>query len=152
MKPISKRARTMWYVGFVFLLGASFAHADTPAIYMQAHRGGLDEVPENTMPAFEHAWAIPGAIPEMDLQTTQDGVVVLMHDDLPARTSDAESPWARKRLREIPWDVVKTWDVGAKFGAAYAGTRVPTLDDVFDAMKEHPEREAYLDLKEVDLA
>jgi len=138
------------------LLFASFfatanAAAEAPAIFMQAHRGGLDEVPENTLPAFEHAWKIPGAIPEMDLQTTQDGVIVLMHDTFASRTSDAAPPWDRKRLREIPWSIVQTWDVGAKFDAAFVGTRVPTLNDVFAAMKGHPERQVYLDLKDVDL-
>lgn len=131
--------------------GMVHAQAAPPALYMQAHRGGLDEVPENTMVAFEHAWGIPGAIPEMDLQTTQDGVIVLMHDDFAARTSDAATPWNRKRLREIPWSVVQTWDVGAKFGVAYAGTRVPTLDQVFATMKTDPLRQVYLDLKDVDL-
>lgn len=132
------------------LLGV-VARADVPAIYMQAHRGGLDEVPENTMVAFEHAWRIPGAIPEMDLQTTKDGVIVLLHDATPARTSDAAPPWDTTPLAEIPWSVVQTWDVGAKFGAAYAGTRVPTLDQVFASMQAHPERQVYLDLKAVDL-
>lgn len=131
---------------------AAVAAADAPQVFMQAHRGGLDEVPENTMPAFEHAWNIPGAIPEMDLQTTQDGIIVLMHDDTPARTTDAPAPYATMKLAEIPLAEVERWDAGAKFGAQYAGTRIPTLAQVFDVLRAHPKREVYLDLKAVDLA
>lgn len=131
---------------------ATVAAADAPQVFMQAHRGGLDEVPENTMPAFEHAWGIPGAIPEMDLQTTQDGVIVLMHDDTPARTTDAPAPYATMKLAEIPFAETQRWDAGAKFGAQYSGTRIPTLAQVFDVLRAHPQREVYLDLKAVDLA
>lgn len=120
-------------------------------VYMQAHRGGLDEVPENTLVAYEHAWSIPGAIPEMDLSTTSDGIVVMMHDDTPARTTDAPTPWDKTTMRGIPYAEVAKWDAGVKFAAKYAGTRVPTLDAVFAAMKMDPKREVYFDLKDVDL-
>ncbi len=126
--------------------------ADAPGgVYFQAHRGGVDEVPENTLAAFEHAWSIPGAVPEMDLVTTRDGVIVCMHDDTPERTTDAPVPWTGKRLKEAPLEEVRKWDAGKKFSAAYAGAKVPLLDEVFAAMKGRPERQAYLDLKDVDL-
>jgi len=127
---------------------ATTAHAE---VFVQAHRGGLDEVPENTMVAFEHAWRIPGAIPEMDLSTTSDGTIVLLHDNTPARTTDAPAPWDKTPLRRIPYTEVATWDAGVKFDPKYAGTRVPTLDEVFIAMKQDPKREVYFDLKDVDL-
>lgn len=130
------------------LLFALSAQAD---VYIQAHRGGLDEVPENTMPAFEHAWSVPGAIPEMDLSTTSDGVIVMMHDTTPARTTDAPTPWDKTPMRKIPFAEVAKWDSGVKFAPKYAGTRVPTLDEVFAAMKKDPKREVYFDLKDVDL-
>lgn len=120
-------------------------------VYFQAHRGGVDEVPENTLPAFLHAWSIPGAVPEMDLVTTKDGMIVCMHDDTPERTTDAPKPWSGKRLSDIPFKEVRQWDAGAKFDAKYAGTKVPTLDEVFAEMKGHPERQVYLDIKNVDL-
>lgn len=144
-----------WCLILLVFTGATIA-AEAPSVFMQAHRGGLDEVPENTMPAFEHAWGIPGAIPEMDLQTTQDGVIVLMHDDTPARTTDAPAPYATMKLAEIPFAETQRWDAAAKFGAQdlrakYAGTRIPTLAQVFDVLRAHPQREVYLDLKAVDL-
>lgn len=128
-------------------LGAS----ETPPVFFQAHRGGIEEAPENTLPAFEHAWRIPGAVPEMDLATTQDGVVILMHDDTPKRTTNAPPPWCDKNISEIPFAEVRTWDAGIKFDAQFAGAKVPILDEVFALMKGHPERQAYFDLKDVDI-
>ncbi len=121
------------------------------AVFFQAHRGGLLEVPENTLAALDHAWAIPGAVPEIDLRTTSDNVIVCMHDETPKRTTNAPPPWADANLREIPLEQVRQWDAGAHFGAAYAGEKVPTLDEVFDRMKGRPERQVYLDIKDVDL-
>lgn len=127
------------------------APAETPALFFQAHRGGLDEVPENTLPALDHAWSIPGAVPEVDIQTTQDGVMVILHDDTPRRTTNAPAEWADRKLAEIPYTEVRTWDAGAWFGQAYAGTPVPTLDAVLEKLKEKPDRQIYLDLKAVDI-
>jgi len=122
-----------------------------PGVHFQAHRGGLEEVPENTLAAYEYAWSIPGAVPEMDLATTVDGVVVCLHDDTPKRTTDAPGPWCDKNLREIPFKELRTWDAGVKFDPKYAGARIPTLDEVLALMKAHPERQAYFDLKDVEL-
>lgn len=133
------------------LMCAMPALAAGPEVFIQAHRGGLDEVPENTLVAYEHAWSIPGAIPEMDLQTTQDGAIVLMHDDTPARTTDAPKDEADKTIAEVTLAQTQAWDAGVKFGAQYTGTKVPTLDQVFAAMAGKPERQVYLDLKAVDL-
>lgn len=141
----------------IYMLAAIvFTAADQPApgapqVFFQAHRGGVNEVPENTLTAYEHAWSIPGAVPEMDLCTTQDGVVVCMHDDTPKRTTDAPAPWADKEMKDIPFEEVKKWDAGKKFDAKYAGEHVPTLEEVLERMKGRPERQAYFDLKEIDL-
>ncbi|HNR30010.1 MAG TPA: glycerophosphodiester phosphodiesterase family protein [Candidatus Hydrogenedentes bacterium] len=119
-------------------------------VYFQAHRGGLEEVPENTLVALEHAWSIRGAVPEVDLRTTRDGVVVCMHDETPARTTNAPEPWRAKRIAEIPFETLRGWDAGGWFDAKYAGTPVPTLDEVLAAMRDKPDREIYLDLKDAD--
>ncbi len=121
-----------------------------PMVYFQAHRGGLEEAPENTLAALEHAWSIPGAVPEIDLRTTQDGVVVCMHDETPARTTNAAEPWRDRQIPEIPYEVVRTWDAGATFDLRFAGARVPALDEVFAAMRGKPERQLYLDVKDAD--
>jgi len=126
--------------------------AEAPAgIYFQAHRGGLMEVPENTLAAFRHAWDIPGAIPEVDVAVTRDGAMVCMHDDTPARTTTAPTSFKDKPLSAIPLDELRKWDAGVKFDPKYAGEKVPILKEVFEEMKGRPDRQAYLDLKDVDL-
>jgi len=123
-----------------------------PKIYFQAHRGGLVEVPENTLAAYQHAWDIPGAIPEVDVAVTQDGVMVCIHDDTPERTTTAPEEFKRKPISEIPAAQLHKWDAGVKFDRKYAGEKVPLVTEVFDEMKGRPERQAYLDLKDVDLS
>ncbi len=121
-------------------------------VQFQAHRGGLKEVPENTLAAYRHAWSIPGAIPEVDVTVTQDGQMVCIHDDSPGRTTNAPAEYRKKRISEIPLDTLRVWDAGAWFDAKYAGEKIPLLTEVFAEMKGHPERQVYLDLKDVDLA
>lgn len=122
----------------------------TTTVSFQAHRGGMDEAPENTLPALKHAWGLPGAVPEIDLRTTKDGVIVCIHDETPARTTDAPEPLKSMNIRDISLETLRALDAGRGFDAAYAGTRIPTLHEVFGLMQEHPDRRIYLDLKEVD--
>jgi glycerophosphoryl diester phosphodiesterase len=127
--------------------------ADMPAdVHFQAHRGGLLEVPENTLTAYRHAWGIPGAVPEIDVTVTRDGAMVCMHDDTPARTTTAPDAFKNKPISQITLEELRSVDAGTKFAPKYAGERVPLLKEVFDEMKGHPDRQAYLDLKDVDLA
>jgi len=122
-----------------------------PAVYMQAHRGGLDEVPENTLAALQHAWSIPGAIPEVDLRTTKDGVIVCIHDKTPRRTTDAPDDWADTPIGEIPLARLRSWDAGRWFDPKYAGERTPTIDELLTMAAEDERRQLYLDLKDVHL-
>ncbi len=133
------------------ILANEAARADDAPVFFQAHRGGLKEVPENTLAAYRHAWTCPGAIPEVDVCVTQDGAMVCMHDDTPERTTNAPDPFKKKKLSEIPLETLRQWDAGSWFDPKYAGEKVPLLTEVFDEMKGHPERQAYLDLKDVDL-
>ncbi len=120
-----------------------------PTVNFQAHRGGLHEVPENTLAAFYYAWRL-GAIPEIDIQTTQDGTIVCLHDDTLKRTSNATAQ-ANTSITELPLEDVQRYDVGAWFDPRFAGERVPTLKQVFDVLRRHKDYQAYLDLKGVDL-
>jgi glycerophosphoryl diester phosphodiesterase len=124
---------------------------EPPIAFFQAHRGGTNEAPENTLAAFEHGWSVPGGVPEVDLRTTSDGVVVCIHDETPERTTNAPEDWRTKDIREIPYPELVQWDAGLKFNASFAGARIPTLREVFDLMKEKEERELYLDLKDVSI-
>jgi len=118
--------------------------------FFQAHRGGLDEVPENTLAAFHHAWGIPGAVPEVDVRTTSDGVLVCLHDDTLARTTNAPAGVREIPVAELSFEEIRKWDAGVRFDRKFEGERVPALEELLELMKDRPERELYLDVKGVD--
>lgn len=123
----------------------------TNPVYWQAHRGGgAYEAPDNTMGANLYAWKL-GGIPEADLRTTSDGVIVCLHDSTPARTTDAPDHLKDKHISEITFAETKEWNAGIKFPDSFAKESIPSLEEVFQAMTNRPERLIYLDLKEVDL-
>lgn len=81
---------------------AAFPFLDWPGPIPFAHRGGASEVPENTMPAFEHAVGLGYRYVETDVHVTADGELLAFHDDRLDRVTDhtgivAELPWARVR-------------------------------------------------------
>ena len=120
-------------------------------VFFQAHRGGLDEVPENTLAGFRYAWGIPGAVPEVDVRTTRDGVMVCIHDETPARTTNAPEDVNQTPINELAFDEVRRWEAGIGFDAAYKGEQVPALTELLDLMAESSSRELYLEVKDADL-
>lgn len=80
----------------------AFPFLDWPHPIPFAHRGGASEVPENTMPAFEHAVTLSYRYVETDVHVTADRELIAFHDDRLDRVTDssgviAELPWARVR-------------------------------------------------------
>jgi len=130
---------------------AATASADEPAVYFQSHRGGVDEVPENTLAALHHSWDIPGAVPEVDLRTTKDDIIVLLHDTTLARTTNASDDMADVPIDELTLEQVRRVDAGIVFDETYAGEKVPTLEEALALLAETPDRRLYLDLKAVNL-
>ncbi|HOJ11662.1 MAG TPA: glycerophosphodiester phosphodiesterase family protein [Clostridiales bacterium] len=119
-------------------------------IYWQAHQSTSTVMPENTMAAFMYAWEL-GGIPEADIRTTSDGVIICMHDSTPARTTDAPDSQRSLPVSSFTLEQVKKWDAGIKTGELYRGEMVPALKEAFEVMKQKKDRLLYLDLKEVDL-
>jgi glycerophosphoryl diester phosphodiesterase len=101
--------------------------------------------------AIDHAWSIPGSVPEVDLSTTSDGVIICLHDRTVERTTDAPAPDNALPVNKLTYDRIKQFDAGVKFGEAFKGAPVPALEDLFIRMVGKPERQLYLDLKAVEL-
>ena len=121
------------------------------AFVVQSHRGAGNLAPENTLESFELGWKI-GTIPEADVRATTDGVIVAFHDnDLKRLAPGAPADIISKSVNALDWATVSKLDVGSYKDAKCKDQRVPCISDVFDAMKGHPERWVYLDVKEVPL-
>ena len=89
-----------------------------------AHRGASVYEPENTMDAFEHAIAVESDWIEMDVQRTQDGVLVVVHDETVDRTTNGTG-----NVGELTWEQLQTLDAGN-------GQRIPTFAEVVSLAKE----------------
>jgi glycerophosphoryl diester phosphodiesterase len=113
---------------------ASFGRPGRDAVVI-AHRGASADVPENTLPAFEAAWAAGATWIEADTQPTADGVAVILHDDNVERTttgsgavrSHTAADLARLQIRGLP------------------AARVPELSELLALLD--PDRAALLEIK-----
>src|SRR5699024_6996567 len=93
-----------------------------------AHRGSLTEAPENTLPAFQKAISHGAKAIELDVQLSKDNHLVVSHDHKFTRfNKDVTGLIKDYTLYEI-----KQIDVGSAFGEEYAGTSLPTLEEVMD--------------------
>ena len=96
-----------------------------PACLVIAHRGASSYAPENTVAAFDLALAMGARHLELDVELTIDGHVVVIHDDTLDRTTDGSGPVAAQTLAGL-----RRLDAGRWFGPAFAGTRIPTYEEV----------------------
>jgi glycerophosphoryl diester phosphodiesterase len=93
------------------------------------HRGARAYAPMNTIPSFELALAQGADGVELDVRLTRDGEMIIMHNDTVDETTDGEGKVADFTLAEL-----QALDAGAWFNESFRGTRVPTLDAVFEAI------------------
>ena len=89
-----------------------------------AHRGASSSAPENTRAAFDRALALGARHLELDVHATADGHVVVIHDAAVDRTTDGTGAVSSYTLAGL-----KGLDAGSWFGAAFAGERIPTLEE-----------------------
>ncbi len=114
----------------------SFAADTPPRILVHGHRGARARRPENTLPAFQYAIAQGVDALEMDMAVTRDNVIVISHDPI-LEPPVCSGPAKSAIIHQLTLSEVQRWDCGAiqnpRFATQQAmpGTRMPTLDDVF---------------------
>ncbi len=89
-----------------------------------AHRGASRVAPENTLAAFRQAVEIGADGIELDVQLSADGVPVVIHDATVDRTTNGSG-----EVRGLTLAQLRELDAGAHAGAAFAGERIPTLEE-----------------------
>lgn len=112
-----------------------------------AHQGGGDLWPGDTMYAFEHAVALGADVLEMDAHITQEGQIVLMHDERVDRTTDGTGLIEDLTLDQLlKLDAAYDFspDNGQTFPFRGKGILVPTLDELF---KKFPQMRYIVEIK-----
>jgi glycerophosphoryl diester phosphodiesterase len=112
---------------------------DSDGMLVMAHQGGKGLRPDNTMAAYEHAWTLGADVLEMDLHSTQDGVLVLIHDatvDDTTNGSGAIQDFTLLELQALDAGYWWTPDEGASYPYRGEGIQVPTLVEVFETFPE----------------
>jgi glycerophosphoryl diester phosphodiesterase len=113
------------------------AFSASAQVQVHGHRGARAMRPENTLPAFEYAIEQGVDALELDMAVTRDNVIVVSHDPIlhPPVCSGSKE---RAIIHELTLAEVREWDCGAKQNPGFPkqhpvpGTRMPTLDEVFD--------------------
>ncbi len=118
------------------LFAAALLADDDPAflqtlyhpVEITGHRGYSAVAPENTLPSFQAAIDCGSAdYAELDVQQTKDGVVVVTHDSSLLRCTGRAV-----NVYDVPYAELATLDAGSYFGKAFAGAKLPTLEEVID--------------------
>ena len=112
-----------------------------------AHQGGDGEAPGNTMVAFQNAVDVGADVLELDIHSTADGELVVIHDDTIDRTTDGTG-----RVNDFTLAELQTFDAGynyptlaghplegtGEFPFRGQGITIPTLAEVFETFPELP--------------
>ena len=141
-------SRTMT-LGLLLLGYALIVFSASAQPVISAHRGSSLVAPENTMATFRAVLAMPVNYIEIDVRTTKDGQLVILHDGKLDRTTTGSGPVENLTLAEV-----KQLSAGKGFDETYKDERVPTLKEVCQLIRDwnasHAQRvHLYVDCKAV---
>lgn len=131
----------------------AFGHAQTPdpmpvprhSFTVVSHRGDHTHAPENTLAAYANAIRSGADYVEIDLRTTADSQLVVMHDATVNRmTGDTGL------VKNMPWEKLRTLKVRDRAHPEWGGYAIPTFGEVLDLCKGRIY--IYLDFKSADPA
>ncbi|MCA9058310.1 MAG: acetylxylan esterase [Planctomycetaceae bacterium] len=106
-----------------------------------AHRGASTERPECTLSAIQRAIETGATAVEMDVRTSRDGLLFILHDATLDRTTNGTGAANLLTLAEL-----QQLDAGSSFDPEFAGERIPSLAEVAGACRG--KIDLLLDLKE----
>lgn len=129
----------------------TFPLADRTSLLHLSHvhrGGGLLERPDNTLDTFRWCWENGSAL-ECDCRRTKDGVGIMLHDPTLRRTARGipEALASKDVSTELTWDEIKNIDVGSYLSSAFSHHRIPSIEEVFAAMRGHPTWLCFVDEK-----
>ena len=111
-------------------------------VLILAHQGGEKLRPDNTMPAFQHAVELGVDVLEMDIHSTRDGELVIMHDERVDRTTNGSGLLKEMTYAQLQdLDAAYHWphdDLDGPRPYRGQGIRVPTLRELFETFPDMP--------------
>jgi glycerophosphoryl diester phosphodiesterase len=111
------------------------------SVLVMAHRGGRNLWPENTLYAFERAVELGVDVLEMDVHSTNDGAIIVMHDSSVDRTTNGAGPIQNFTLADLQTlDAGYSWteDEGQTYPYRNQNILVPMLEEVFNSFPDVP--------------
>lgn len=109
--------------------------------HIVAHRGASAERPECTLAAVRRAIEVGATAVEVDVRTSRDGKLFILHDATLDRTTNGQGPASERSLEEL-----QRLDAGSSFSEEYRAERIPSLIEV--AIECKGKIDLLLDLKE----
>jgi glycerophosphoryl diester phosphodiesterase len=113
-------------------------------MFVIGHRGSPLQAPENTIPSFLKAIEAGVDFIELDVHSSKDGSLVVIHDGRVDRTTDS-----RGFVSDFTVEDLKALDAGGWFSREFKGVRIPTLEDVLALAKGRTS--AVVEIKEAGL-
>ena len=113
-------------------------------MYVVAHRGAHEGIPENTLAAYRKAIELGVDYVEIDLRTTKDGRLVSVHNS----TVEAYAGGVQGAVNEMTLEELKALDIGSRVGPEWAEERIPTFEEILEVCRGKVG--IYLDLKFAD--
>jgi glycerophosphoryl diester phosphodiesterase len=96
-----------------------------------AHRGSSVAAPENTLAALRQAIEDRADFAEIDVQQAKDGTIVVVHDGNLKRLAGVDA-----NVWEMDYEALSRLDVGSRHSNAFAGERIPRLEQALDAARD----------------
>ena len=111
-------------------------------IYVIAHRGAHQGIPENSLPAYQKAIDLGCDFVEIDIRTTKDGQFVSVHNS----TVDNYTTGKKGSVKDFTLEELKSMDIGEKLGDEWKNKKIPTFEEILQLCKG--KIGIYLDLKD----
>lgn len=117
---------------------------------ISAHRGNSGLAPENTLATFQKTLDMGVDFIEIDVRTSKDNQLVILHDGTLNRTTNGTGPIANLTLAEI-----KQLKANKGWEGQFPDERIPTLEETLQLVEKWNKQKntktyIYVDCKQVD--
>jgi glycerophosphoryl diester phosphodiesterase len=128
----------------------TYPSQEKSTLQISAHRGNASSAPENTLAAFKNALQAGAHFIEVDVRTTKDGILMIMHDANLERTTNGKGAF---KLYDAKY--LKTLSAGKGYADSFENEKIPTLEEscqlIYEWNLTHKAKTFfYIDAKDVE--